>query len=133
MKKVGDKVHYIPFPGCSLTECENGIVKEFIDHKMIRVVYHCDNDWRNYQKYTGACTYTKDLGEGWIGASTLIKLLKYCTDDQINIFKRMYGHVHIYMLGFKHAYLDNIIHDMDKDKILKAIIQVENTIEKNKK
>jgi hypothetical protein len=65
--KVGDKVHYDPLKQYNtLKKYENGIVKEIIDHEYIRVVYHCNNDWENYQNYTGAMTATRDLYYGWI-------------------------------------------------------------------
>lgn len=62
---IGDKVHYQPshYPS---NQWENGIVKEILN-KMdgVRVVYHCDNDWKNYMDYTGALTSLKDLKLGW--------------------------------------------------------------------
>jgi hypothetical protein len=64
--KVGDKVRYQPtyFAG---NYWENGIIKEIPTHtnKAVRVVYHCSNDWDNYQNYTSALTSLSDLKLGW--------------------------------------------------------------------
>lgn len=65
--KVGDKVHYSPLRKYSLTkQYENGIVKEIVDDEYVRVVYHCDNDWKNFKNYTSALTATRDLYSGWL-------------------------------------------------------------------
>jgi hypothetical protein len=55
--KIGDKVTY--------KNKEPGVIKAFFDDGLVRVVYHCDNDWENYQNYTSALTLTKDLDYGW--------------------------------------------------------------------
>lgn len=62
--KVGDKVHYIGFPG---DVPQNGIVKEIPDNmvNVVRVVYNCAGDWKNYMNYTSALTSVKDLHKGW--------------------------------------------------------------------
>jgi hypothetical protein len=64
--KVGSKVHYYPPFG---PEVENGIVKEiFYTSKgtpFIRVVYNCNNDWKNYHLYTGSSTPLENLRYGW--------------------------------------------------------------------
>ena len=59
--KVGQKVTY-------LTEhkCEHGIVKSVAGESVVFVVYYCNNDWDNYQNYTGAMTATKYLEDGWL-------------------------------------------------------------------
>lgn len=60
--KIGDKVTYTPEYG----EYEKGIIKSFSDSGFIAfVVYKCDNDWKNYQNYTGASTNIEDLILGW--------------------------------------------------------------------
>ena len=64
---VGDKVYYDPlkrFIGFDI-KYENGIIKEIVDDEYVRVVYHCDNNWNNYQDYTGAMTAVRDLYLGW--------------------------------------------------------------------
>lgn len=66
--KKGDRVHYIPYPNCPTTEISNGIVK-YIDPRTLSlfVVFHCNNDWDNYENYTAqSCNYIQ-LGEGWVG------------------------------------------------------------------
>lgn len=64
--KPGDKVCYQPEYWKEQGRFENGIVKEFLNkYNEIRVVYHCGEDWENYQNYTGALTPIKDLKRGW--------------------------------------------------------------------
>ena len=64
--KVGDKLHYAPKYILKLNKkYENGIVKELIDDEYIRVVFHCNEDWDNYQNYTGVVTAIRDLYQGW--------------------------------------------------------------------
>lgn len=67
--KEGDKVHYIPYKDCDPSEYENGIVKRVIEvegHILgAFVVYHCNNEWDNYENYTPARTDIIDLREGW--------------------------------------------------------------------
>jgi hypothetical protein len=55
-----DKVTYISF-----NKSENGIVKSISDNDHVFVVYHCANDWDNYENYTAARTNIKDLIKGW--------------------------------------------------------------------
>lgn len=62
---VGDKVHYIPFDGCSEDKYENGIVKSIPTSYAAFVVYHCDGKWDDYQNYTAALTSIEDLRPGW--------------------------------------------------------------------
>jgi hypothetical protein len=61
--EVGSKVCYVPAHGKS----ENGIVKEIPQHttEAVRVVYHCNGEWSNYQNYTSALTSLRDLEIGW--------------------------------------------------------------------
>jgi hypothetical protein len=60
MFKPGDKVTYK-----QNLSCENGIVKSVYDELHVFVVYHCDNNWDDYQNYTAAKTAIEDLVEGW--------------------------------------------------------------------
>jgi hypothetical protein len=53
MFKIGDFVNYIPFEGA---KPEFGRVKGLYDNLNVFVVYHCNNDWNNYTKYTGQRT-----------------------------------------------------------------------------
>ena len=60
--KEGDKVTYTSPHGTK----ENGIIKNFNDSRTyVWVVYKCNNDWDNYQNYTGQCTNILDLELGW--------------------------------------------------------------------
>jgi hypothetical protein len=59
--KVGDYVHYWPGYG----KPENGRVKS-VTKDAVFVVFHCDNDWENYQDYTGQNTKIDHLQLGWI-------------------------------------------------------------------
>lgn len=64
--KVGDSVRYQP-AHYSEDKWENGIVKEIPSHNInaVRVVYNCNNEWRDYQNYTSAMTRLEDLKYGW--------------------------------------------------------------------
>ena len=64
--KVGDKVRYQP-SHYDENKWENGIVKEIPTNATyyIRVVYHCNNEWKRYQDYTSAMTSLNDLKKGW--------------------------------------------------------------------
>ena len=64
---VGLKVTYL-----SDVSRDFGIVKSIkpnhlpeTDPEIAFVVYACDDDWDNWQKYTGVATLIKDLREGW--------------------------------------------------------------------
>jgi hypothetical protein len=48
--KIGDKVHFIPFPGCDKSRIENGMVKEIPDFTVteVRVVFNCAGEWENF-------------------------------------------------------------------------------------
>ncbi len=63
--KVGDKVTYIPFPGCSKEIYEHGRVKGFASDGDLFVVYRCADQWHRYVEFTGAKTRQEDLIEGW--------------------------------------------------------------------
>jgi len=58
---VGCKVHYTS----GTFEHENGIVKSW-SKDIAYVVYKCNNDWDNYQNYTGCATSLEDLTLGWV-------------------------------------------------------------------
>lgn len=55
----GVKVHYLKGE-----KWDNGIVKEITNHG-VRVVYHCNGDWENYQNYTSQLTELEHLALGW--------------------------------------------------------------------
>ncbi len=59
--KPGEKVTF-----SSYNKKEKGIVKSISDSEHVFVVYHCDNDWGNYQNYTAARTHISDLTLGWM-------------------------------------------------------------------
>ena len=62
--KIGDKVHYQPeYYGDG--HWENGMVKDINNDESVFVVYHCNNDWKNFKDYTGALTNLRDLKLGW--------------------------------------------------------------------
>ena len=65
--KIGDKVFYQPKHYKESGKWENGIVKEIPDFtkKSVRVVYNCNQDWRNFKDYTSALTDLQDLYVGW--------------------------------------------------------------------
>jgi len=63
--KIGDKVTYIPFKGAAESLYEKGIIKS-IQENGVFVVFHCNEDWDNYQDYTGQlCGKHSILCEGW--------------------------------------------------------------------
>jgi len=72
--KIGQKVHYQP-EHYGEAEWENGLIKEIpdfasdseptIEYKCVRVVYNCNDDWKNYKNYTSALTHIRDLKLGW--------------------------------------------------------------------
>lgn len=64
--KVGDKVRYQP-PHFEDHEYEFGVVKEVpvTPDDAVRVVYACNDDWDNYQNYTGCLTMIRYLIHGW--------------------------------------------------------------------
>ena len=59
--KPGDRVTYVPYVG----KQERGIVKSISDEDHVFVVYHCADEWDNYQDYTAARTRIEDLRMGW--------------------------------------------------------------------
>ncbi len=72
--KVGDKVHYQP-KHYGHSKWENGLIKEIpsfatnkksiVGYNCIRVVYNCNQDWKNFKNYTSALTNLNDLKLGW--------------------------------------------------------------------
>ena len=56
--KKGDKVNYTPTN-------ENGIVKLIAHDNACFVVFHCNDDWEDYENYTGQHCRNKDLIKGW--------------------------------------------------------------------
>lgn len=56
----GDKVTYH-----SVGKTEKGIVKSISDENHVFVVYHCNNNWEDYENYTAARTCIEDLTKGW--------------------------------------------------------------------
>lgn len=71
--KPGDRVHYVPTK-------ENGIIKslepknvngKLLDKKpRVDVVYHCNNNWKQYNLYPGISTRVENLKKGWIPGHT---------------------------------------------------------------
>lgn len=71
--KAGDRVHYLPTK-------ENGIIKtipstnlvgKILDSEpRVDVVYHCNNNWANYDLYPAISTKEKNLAKGWIPGKT---------------------------------------------------------------
>lgn len=57
---IGDKVTYH-----SVGKTEKGIVKSTYDENHVFVVYHCDDNWEDYENYTAARTCIEDLTKGW--------------------------------------------------------------------
>lgn len=66
--EVGDKVTYVPDYGRS----NKGIVKEIPEHTddSVRVVYNCNDDWKNYKDYTSSLTNVRNLVKGWVSSSS---------------------------------------------------------------
>lgn len=44
---------------------KKGIVKGVQNDKYAFVVYHCNNNWSDYENYTAARTRIEDLEMGW--------------------------------------------------------------------
>jgi hypothetical protein len=66
--KVGEKVHYKPKHFKSSQQPpQNGMVKTIPEgsKEFFFVVYNCNNDWENFQKYTAQGTNIKDVHPGW--------------------------------------------------------------------
>lgn len=58
----GEKVSYVPYKGASP---ERGVVKSVHDGWAF-VVYKCNEDWDNYENYTGIRTPLDKLIIGWL-------------------------------------------------------------------
>lgn len=63
--KPGDKVTHEWFG-----KIERGIIKSLSGSDHAFVVYHCDENWDNYQNYTAERTQIKNLKLGWIYEET---------------------------------------------------------------
>lgn len=65
--QVGDRVHFQPEYLLKEGKWENGVVKEIPEDytSYVRVVYKCNDDWDNYQEYTGVLTHCRDLHLDW--------------------------------------------------------------------
>lgn len=65
--QFGDKVTYCgPHIKGMKPKYEHGKIKEVVDEEYVRVVYHCDNNWDQFENYTGAMTPVRCLMYGWI-------------------------------------------------------------------
>lgn len=68
--KIGIKVHYIPYKGCTDKEYQNGKIKCFCNDTTdyVFVVYHCNNNWDldHWKDYTGQRTAVSDIKLGWV-------------------------------------------------------------------
>lgn len=64
--KIGERVCYQPDHYESDT-WENGLVKEIPIHdsELVRVVYNCAGNWKDFKNYTSALTNLRDLSLGW--------------------------------------------------------------------
>lgn len=58
--QIGDLVHYI-----NGNTVENGRIKSISIDDFVFVVYHCNEDWENFNDYTGQLTHIKHLKNGW--------------------------------------------------------------------
>lgn len=73
MFEKGSKVHYIIHSNCLIDDIENGIVKSMSDNgSHAFVVFNCDNDWDNFENYTGQSTNILKLKKGWFGFDPLL-------------------------------------------------------------
>lgn len=79
--KVGDKVHYKP-PHAPPNFFEKGIVKSIgRSRDSVFVVYHCNDDWDNYENYTAALTSLNDLHPDWSPEENRVK-------ESLNLLKK---------------------------------------------
>lgn len=66
--KKGDKVHYVPYDGCTNEECRNGVVKNpfngYDNHT--NVSFGCENEPENFMKYKGELTPDNKLEPDWV-------------------------------------------------------------------
>lgn len=105
--KKGDKVHYIPFPGATGKSIQNGIIKEVVSTKEVRVVYHCNEEWENYEDYTSALTNVDLLEKGWYEQKTRIMKLKITKEDILKANRK----------GSREAESENSIGFVSKHKV----------------
>lgn len=70
---TGDKVHYVP-SYAKPSDVINGIVKSCSeDGSTAFVVFKCDDNWDEYEKYTGQSTKISDLRLGWFDRESIEK------------------------------------------------------------
>ena len=66
--KKGDRVHYIPYDGCTNEECRNGVVKNtfngYDDHT--NVSFGCEENPEDFMKYKGELIPDSKLELGWV-------------------------------------------------------------------
>jgi len=66
--RKGNKVHYVPYEGCSNEECRNGVVKNtfngYDDHT--NIAFDCTHEPENYMKYKGELTLDSKVKLGWV-------------------------------------------------------------------
>ena len=55
--KIGDRIIYLPTG-------DKGIVKS-VKGDSVYVVYHCDENWREYNNYTAELTSISSIKKGW--------------------------------------------------------------------
>lgn len=65
--KNGDKVHYVPFDGCTNEECRNGMIKRTFTgmDDYYYVAYGCQ-DPADINKHKGELTLISKLKEDWV-------------------------------------------------------------------
>lgn len=79
--KVGDKVHYKP-SHAPPNFFEKGVVKSIgRSRDSVFVVYHCNDDWDNYENYTAALTSLDDLHPDWSPEENRVK-------ESLNLLKK---------------------------------------------
>ncbi len=66
--KKGDKVHFVPFEGCTDDDCRNGVVKNAFSGLpgSVYVAFDCCNDPDNYMMHRGYLTYESKLEPDWV-------------------------------------------------------------------
>jgi hypothetical protein len=68
----GDLVTYIPFPEAPKSKWVQGKVKSVHPNTndILFVVFRCNDEWDDYEKYTSQATNLKNLKPGWITDET---------------------------------------------------------------
>jgi len=69
--KKGDKVHYVPFEGCTNDDCKNGVVKNAFSglDTHIYVAFDCCHEPEEYMKYKGIIMPLSKLEPDWVEQS----------------------------------------------------------------